>query len=188
MSAHRALFDLLAAPYLIPDPGAGGTILVDRQLCVVPVVTAAAEARTLAQPTKAGLIATVLLDADGGDLTLTVTGGWNLAGATTLTLGDAGESVTLKSVKAGASYYWRPLQAAPVSSASQAAAGTMTTVGANTGTAGAGLSLIGATNGGDVSGAIMNDLKALQEDIVAIATLLAAIRTALITANIIKGS
>jgi len=42
---------------------------------------------------------------------------------------------------------------------------TTTTVGANTGTAGAGLSLIGDTSSVDQSSALMNDLLALQEDI-----------------------
>ena len=50
------------------------------------------------------------------------------------------------------------------------ALGTMTTVGTNTGTAGAGLTLIGDTSTVDQSGALMNDLKALQEDIAAIKT------------------
>ena len=45
---------------------------------------------------------------------------------------------------------------------------TVTTAGANTGTAGAGLSLIGDTSTTDQSGAIMNDFRALQEDVTAI--------------------
>ena len=63
--------------------------------------------------------------------------------------------------------------------------GAATTVGANTGTAGAGLSLIGATNAGDVSGAIMNDFVALQEDIAALTTKVNAVIAALETAKII---
>jgi hypothetical protein len=46
-----------------------------------------------------------------------------------------------------------------------ASASTVTTVGSNTGTAGAGLSLIGDTSTVDQSAPIMNDLRALQEDI-----------------------
>ncbi len=107
MSAHRVLHDMHNAPYLMSDPGASGTITVDRQFANVPVVTAAAEARTLAQPTKAGLYCTVVLDTDGGDCTLTVTGGYNAAGSTSITLDDAGDFVTFQSIKVGASYYWR---------------------------------------------------------------------------------
>lgn len=110
MSSHRILHDAFRAPFRMTDPGASGTITVDRDRAVVPVVTATAESRTLAQPTKAGLICTVELDTDGGDLTLTVTGGYNQAAATSLTLGDAGDFVTFISIKVGASYYWRVLQ------------------------------------------------------------------------------
>lgn len=78
--------------------------------------------------------------------------------------------------------------------AATTAVGTLTTVGSNTGTAGAGLSAIGSTSGSDVSGAIMNDFKALQEDIVAlgakvdtVVTLANGLRTALIASGFIKG-
>lgn len=58
-------------------------------------------------------------------------------------------------------------------------AGTMTAVGSNTGTAGAGLSLIGDTSTGDQSAALMNDLVALQEDIAALKTMCAAMNAVL---------
>jgi hypothetical protein len=54
--------------------------------------------------------------------------------------------------------------------AAVADAAVVTTVGANTGTAGAGLSLIGDTSSSDQSAAIMNDFVALQEDILDIRT------------------
>jgi hypothetical protein len=73
-------------------------------------------------------------------------------------------------------------------SANQAALGAATTVGSNTGTAGAGLSLIGATNTGDRSGEIMNDFRALQEDVAAITTLVNQLRSELVTLGLIKGS
>ena len=108
-SPHRALHDIDKAPFLMLDPGASKPINVDRWFAIVPVVTATAEARTLTQPTKAGRVVTVLLDVDGGDLTLTVTGGWRQAGTTTITFDTAGDWVTFISVKVGASYYWRVL-------------------------------------------------------------------------------
>jgi hypothetical protein len=49
--------------------------------------------------------------------------------------------------------------------AAVADAAVVTTVGTNTGTSGAGLSLIGPTDTADQSAALMNDLVALQEDI-----------------------
>ena len=72
--------------------------------------------------------------------------------------------------------------------ADQADQGEMTTVGSNTGTAGAGLSLIGDTSTTDQSAAIMNDLRALQEDIVALDKIVTAMRTALVTLGAMKGS
>lgn len=73
-------------------------------------------------------------------------------------------------------------------SADQADQGTMTTVGNNTGTSGAGLSLMGNTTSVDQAANIMNDFKAIQEDITALDTLLTAIRTALVNAGIMKGA
>lgn len=51
---------------------------------------------------------------------------------------------------------------------------TETTIGANTGTPGAGLSLIGDTSTVDQSAALMNDLAALREDIASIMSILEA--------------
>jgi len=70
----------------------------------------------------------------------------------------------------------------------QADPGAMTTAGSNTGTAGAGLSLIGDTSTVNQSAALMNDLKALQEDITALDTLLTEVRTSLVNLGLMKGS
>jgi hypothetical protein len=98
---------MFRAPFLVNDPGSGGTITVDRWGSVVPIVTAGAEARTLAQPTKAGLVCTIVATTAVGAITLTVTGGWNADSDTTMTLGDAGDFVTFVSIKVSSSYYWR---------------------------------------------------------------------------------
>lgn len=110
MSAHRVLHDMLMAPHVITDPGNGGTITVDRDLSVVHVVTAAAETRTLAQPNKSGLTCTIVLYTDGGDCTLTVTGGFNQLAETTATLNDAGDAITFRSICVGGTYYWRVVE------------------------------------------------------------------------------
>ena len=107
MSAHRILHDMFRAPFLMADPGDAGTITVNRDRAVVPVVTVAAETRTLAVPTKAGLMCMVVLDVDGGVCTLTVTSGYNQAATTTIVFGDAGDFVIFVSVKIGATYRWR---------------------------------------------------------------------------------
>jgi hypothetical protein len=49
----------------------------------------------------------VCLSTDGGNLTLTVTGGFNQPGQTTITMADAGDFVELESIDIGGSYYWR---------------------------------------------------------------------------------
>ncbi len=109
-TAANCLQRMYEAEYLMLDPGASRTIYPRRLLSQCPVVTLTAEARTLEQPPKVGLVHTVVLDTDGGDLTLTVTGGYNAAADTSITFGDAGDFVTFMAVKVGSSFYWRVLQ------------------------------------------------------------------------------
>jgi len=110
--AHRSLNDMFRAfgtggPGRVPDPGSGGTIQFELWGQVCSVNTTGGGARTLAQPNRPGLLATVELDVDGGDMTLTVTGGYNQPGHTTITMDDAGDFATFMSVEIGGSYYWR---------------------------------------------------------------------------------
>lgn len=63
--------------------------------------------------------------------------------------------------------------------ATVADAGAVTTVGSNTGTAAAGLSLIGDTSSANQAAALMNDLVALQEDISALRTQVVAMNAVL---------
>ena len=110
--AHRALNDMFRAfeptgPGRVPDPGDAGTIELKLWGQVCSVVTATAETRTLAQPIRPGIVGTVSLKTDGGNLTLTVTGGFNQPGHTTITMADAGDFVRFKSIDIGGSYYWR---------------------------------------------------------------------------------
>lgn len=112
MSAHRVLRDLFRAfesvgPGIGVDPGDGGTIAPTMYGQQYLITTAGAETRTLARPDKAGILASVVLDTDGGDLTLTVTGGYNSAGDTSITFGDAGDAVVFLSVKTGTTYKWK---------------------------------------------------------------------------------
>lgn len=72
--------------------------------------------------------------------------------------------------------------------ADQADQGVMTTIGANTGTSGAGLSLIGDTSTVNQATNLMNDLAALQEDIAALDAVVTQIRTALVDLGLMKGS
>lgn len=92
---------------LLPDPGASGTITVDRSPCYVDLVSATAETRTLARPTRSGAFVTLNIKTDGGDITLTVTGGYNEIGDTTLVFSDAGQFAVFVACYDGTDYYWR---------------------------------------------------------------------------------
>jgi len=111
MSAHRVLRDLFRAfeangPGVLNDPGNAGSITPTMwgQQCLI--TTATTETRTLARPTKAGILTSIALDTDGGDLTLTVTGGYNADADTSIVFDDAGDMVVFMSVKTGTTYQW----------------------------------------------------------------------------------
>lgn len=329
MSAHNTLMESLAADHTIEDPGNTGSIVADRDLGIVPIVTAAAETRTLADPIKEGLTLTIYMKTDGGDCTITATSAVDQSSTTSIVLGDVGDSVTMVSAKDSGGFCWRvigsngisgvgesqfvPLaggtmtgalvvdtdsataltvgttgatnpaftvataasdatgikvdaagaasgvavtvtssgaaenltldakgtgtitlngtatgtvtvgadltmadaknvvlntstgtkigtavtqklgffNATPVvqpASAGQADQGAMTTIGSNTGTSGAGLSLIGDTTSVNQATNLMNDLAALQEDIAALDTIVTEIRTALVNLGLMKGA
>jgi hypothetical protein len=92
---------------LARDPGDAGTINVDRSPHVVPLVSAGAETRTLARPTAQGDLCLLHFKTDGGDITLTVTGGYNEAGSTTIVFANAGEFALFIGCFDGTDYFWR---------------------------------------------------------------------------------
>ena len=111
----RLRHDLYMAPAIIKDPGysasaSARTITIDKDGGVCPVITTGTgDARTLRQPTKAGIVGTIVLYDDGGDLTLTVTGGYNNDDDTSITFDDAGDFVRFMSIDEGGTYYWRAI-------------------------------------------------------------------------------
>jgi hypothetical protein len=111
MSAHNFPFKMYQSPLMIDDPGDAGNIVIDRYGAQVPMVSGSgAETRTLIQPTKAGILCMLVLETDGGgDLTLTVTGGYNGSGDTAIVFDDAGDYVVFMSVKVGTSFYWKAI-------------------------------------------------------------------------------
>ena len=111
MTAHRVLQDLAKSTELdLLDPGDAGTIELDRSLGVCSVVTAASETRKIGSPQRTGVIVTVCLKTDGGDLAITGKGGEILNSGsgteTTATMADAGDVLTLISVSKGANIVW----------------------------------------------------------------------------------
>ncbi|MAK30932.1 hypothetical protein [Acinetobacter sp.] len=114
MSGHNILQQLSREPELeIMDPGASGTIAIDRTLGVCPIVTAGAEGRVIAEPVRAGIILTLALKTDGGNATVTTAGSETInAGGTEGTqvvLDTAGDSITLISIPKGSDIVWAVL-------------------------------------------------------------------------------
>jgi len=106
MSGHNILQQLSREPEMdILDPGDAGTIAVDRTLGICSVVTAGAETRKIASPERAGIVISICLKTDGGDLT--ITGG--LGTETTAVMADAGDCLTLISIAKGSDFVWSPL-------------------------------------------------------------------------------
>ena len=111
MTAHRILQDMAKSTELdLLDPGDAGTIELDRSMGVCSVVTAGSETRKIGSPQRTGVIVTVCLKTDGGDLAITGAGGEILNSGsgteTTATMADAGDVLTLISVSKGANIVW----------------------------------------------------------------------------------
>ncbi len=110
MSAHNIPFEFYQAPLSQVPVTAAGDIAFDRMACVIPAdTTAGAMTLVLLAPTKAGIIGMVVLAVDNGDLTLTVTNGYNADGDTSITFADAKDFVTFQSIESGGTFYWRVL-------------------------------------------------------------------------------
>lgn len=104
MSAHRLPTWFLSATWKVSDPGASGTFnLQNKGRVACPITTAGAEARTIPAPEIVGQEIIVYMDTDGGDATVTVTGG---SGITSFILDDAGDTVVMKSVAVAGTAKW----------------------------------------------------------------------------------
>jgi hypothetical protein len=92
----------------IKDPGNAGTISVDKSPSVCNLVSAGAETRTLARPTREGAIVSLHHRTDGGDITVTITGGYDEEGTTTFTFTDPGQFLMLQGFTTDyTTFYWR---------------------------------------------------------------------------------
>lgn len=120
MSTHRLLNDLgeAAGAYQLLDPGNAGTIdRRGRNLAFVSLESAGTETRTLPAPTSVGQIVTLAMKADAGDITLTVTGGYDEGGTTSFVFSDPGQYLTLVSIEsASGTFVWRILGSSVVPS------------------------------------------------------------------------
>jgi hypothetical protein len=102
-----ALWSVIASENrLIADPGNAGAIPVTRSgYC--PIVTAGAETRTLAAPTKIGQRILVYMKTDGGNCVITCASIINAAGNNTITFADVTDTLNLVAVESGSSLVWR---------------------------------------------------------------------------------
>lgn len=104
--SHRIHHDLYRAPKGLADPGNAGTIRVTEDLQICEMVSAAAETRTLANPTKAGVRFVLRMLTDGGDITVTAANGLNVTGNTSAVFADVGDLLSLVSVTHTTGYRW----------------------------------------------------------------------------------
>ena len=95
MSGHNSGKELYEAPLELADPGDGNAIVPKSSPCTVDLVSAGAETRTLGNPKRAGQLLHLNFRTDGGDITLTVSQAFNVAGNDTITFADVRDSVTL---------------------------------------------------------------------------------------------
>ena len=108
-NVHHSLFQ---GPKLIPDPGNAGTITTTEDLQICEMVSAKAETRTLANPSKPGIRLIVRLLTDGGTVTVTAAAGFNVLLETEATFADAGDFLSLISVTlvANSTYRWEIME------------------------------------------------------------------------------
>jgi hypothetical protein len=111
--ASRLHHDLYKGPKLHTDPGNAGIIRADADLQICEMTSGGSgETRTLARPTKPGIRLVLRMKTDGGgDIVVTGTGGFNVAGETQATFADASDFLSLISVTVSAGVFrWEALE------------------------------------------------------------------------------
>ena len=106
MGTHNAPRNLHQASLGQADPGDAGVIGIENYGAIVELVSAAAETRTLATPLRPGILATIRMKTDGGDITMTAAGTLNVAANNTAVFADVGDQLVLLSVSATTGYRW----------------------------------------------------------------------------------
>lgn len=107
MSGHRIPTDMGFAYWDVPDPGTTKSIdLEGKDFAQCALTSATTETRTLPRPTKQGMYCTICVRTYVGAITMTVTGGYDLNGSTTLVFTAAKSWATFQSFFDGTNYYW----------------------------------------------------------------------------------
>lgn len=134
MSTRNVLYQMAKAAnqQVLPDPGNAGTIdLKNRSSAVLELVSAGAETRTLRAPTSVGQAVLLTHVTDGGDITVTVTNGFNETGDTTFVFSDPGQFAYFISTKeytspsATPTYHWRLISHYGIANASPTEVGAL---------------------------------------------------------------
>ena len=88
------IYALGVQPAIIPDPGNGGTFEVARS-GIIELTSAAAETRTLPDPTFRGQQLDLVMVVDGGDITITASSPVNQTGHTSIVASAVGGFIRL---------------------------------------------------------------------------------------------
>jgi hypothetical protein len=107
MSAYNVLHQMMESTFATPDPGDGGVINIDRYGQLVELASGTTETRTLSRPLHPGILCLVRMVSDGGDVTVTITGGCNVAGNTAAVFADVGDQLLLVSVSTSTANVFR---------------------------------------------------------------------------------
>lgn len=105
MGPHALPHRELECNFEMADPGNGKAIVPDRNRAVIHLVSAAAETRSLPDPTKSGQELTLTMLTDGGDIVVTAASPINQTGNTIITFGAVQDTVVLKSMRDGATAF-----------------------------------------------------------------------------------
>ena len=108
MSAFNQAWRGFAAQATMPDPGNAKTIVVQKSPVICNLVSAGAETRTIADPTREGAFLSLYHYTDGGDITCTFSTAFTEDGATTFVFSDVGQQLILESFRVSSSaLVWR---------------------------------------------------------------------------------
>lgn len=111
MSGYQIPYQLMNAPFEVTDPRTGNPLEVTRWNQVVSLTVAGSETNTLADPTSAGQLLTIVADGySSGSRVITAASAINQTGNTIMTFGADMDCITLISVpEGGGAYVWRVL-------------------------------------------------------------------------------
>jgi hypothetical protein len=120
----------LEAEYSIKDTGNATTLAIDKQYGVVRLISAGAETRTVANPTKVGISFALNGVTIAGTITITFSSAYNTAGNTTISCTAAGQMAVFESVEsASGTYVWRLVKNDGMSGVTSAVTGNETVSG-----------------------------------------------------------